>query len=101
MADKVKSLKKKLDDGTFSAKIPIGVDSEYVDMANGKNLQTTMGTINVDTDGSVATQLGKKANASEVNTALAGKADTSTTYTKTQVDSLISKFLDWEEVQTW
>ena len=57
--DKLKYIKLENEDGSYSNSIPLAVNSDHVDMANGKDLQDTIGTINVDIDGSIAEQLGK------------------------------------------
>lgn len=44
--DRIKKLKVKKQDGTFSDYIPIGADAEYIDMADGDNLQEEINTIN-------------------------------------------------------
>lgn len=56
--DKIKTVKIKNPDGSVSEETyTISVDAKDVDMANGKDLQDTIGTINVDIDGSIAEQL--------------------------------------------
>lgn len=58
--DKIKTVKIKLPDGSVSEETyTISVDARDVDMKNGKDLQDTIGDINVDRDGSIAEQLGK------------------------------------------
>lgn len=57
--DKIKTVKIKNEDGSISEETyTISVDSRNVDMDNGKDLQETIGTVNVDIDGDVAEQLG-------------------------------------------
>lgn len=56
--DKIKTVKIKNSDGSVSEETyTISVDAKDVDMANGKELQETIGTINIDTDGNIAYQL--------------------------------------------
>ena len=56
--DKIKTVKIKNPDGSISEEsYIISVDARNVDMDNGKELQETVGTINVDTDGNIAEQL--------------------------------------------
>ena len=56
--DKIKTVKIKNPDGSVSEETyTISVDAKDVDMANGKELQETVGTINIDTDGNIAYQL--------------------------------------------
>ena len=50
MTDRVKKLKVKKQDGTFTDYIPIGADAEYIDMADGDNLQEEINTINKKID---------------------------------------------------
>ncbi len=56
--DKIKTVKIKNPDGSVSEETyTISVDAKDVDMKNGKDLQDTIGDINVDRDGSIAEQL--------------------------------------------
>ena len=56
--DKIKTVKIKNEDGTVSQEsYYISADARNIDMANGKNVQETIGTIDVDNDGSIAEQL--------------------------------------------
>jgi len=56
--DKIKTIKIKNEDGSISEEsYTISVDAKNVDMNNGKDLQDTIGDINVDRDGSIAEQL--------------------------------------------
>lgn len=56
--DKIKTVKIKNEDGSISEEsYTISVDARNVDMDNGKELQETIGTIDIDTDGSIAEQL--------------------------------------------
>lgn len=58
--DKIKTVKIKNPDGSVSEEsYTISVDAKNVDMKNGKDLQDTIGDINVDRNGSIAEQLGK------------------------------------------
>ena len=59
MSDRIKKIKIKQSDGTFSDYIPIGANAKDVDMANGYSLENTIGTIDVDEEGSIKTQLSK------------------------------------------
>lgn len=55
--DRIKKLKVKKQDGTFSDYIPIGADAENIDMPNGYDLNSVIGNIDVDNDGSIEFQL--------------------------------------------
>ena len=56
--DKIKTVKIKNPNGSVSEETyTISVDSKDVDMKNGKDLQDTIGDINIDRDGSIAEQL--------------------------------------------
>ena len=56
--DKIKTVKIKNPDGSVSEETyTISVDAKNVNMKNGKDLQDTIGDINVDRDGSIAEQL--------------------------------------------
>lgn len=56
--DKIKTVKIKNEDGSISEEsYTISVDARNVDMDNGKDLQDTIGTIDIDTDGNIAEQL--------------------------------------------
>lgn len=56
--DKIKTVKIKNPDGSISEETyTISIDARNVDMDNGKDLQDTVGIINVDTDGSISEQL--------------------------------------------
>lgn len=56
--NKIKTVKIKEENGSVSEEsYTISVDAKNVDMSNGKDLQHTIGTINVDDDGSIAEQL--------------------------------------------
>lgn len=65
--NKVKTIKVKNEDGSISEEsYTIAADALNIDMANGKNVQETIGTIDVDNDGNVAAQLNKKINKSDI-----------------------------------
>lgn len=56
--DKIKTVKIKNPDGSISEEsYTISVDARNVDMDNGKDLQETIGTIDIDTDGNISEQL--------------------------------------------
>ena len=56
--DKIKTVKIKNPDGSISEEsYTVSVDARNVDMDNGKELQETIGDINIDKDGSIAEQL--------------------------------------------
>lgn len=57
MADLIKKIKIKRQDDTYTDYIPIGADAININMSNGRDLQSTIGNINVDEDGSIAEQL--------------------------------------------
>ena len=124
MAEKIKTLKKKLADGSYQI-IPLGADSINIKMSSGNDLQTDFDNFKSET----TKTLEAKANSADVTKALATKADISTTYSKTEVNTMLgnkvdtiamsnyyqksqtysrtevdtkmSKLIDWEEVQSW
>ena len=56
--DKIKTVKINNPDGSISEEsYTVSVDARNVDMDNGKELQETIGDINIDKDGSIAEQL--------------------------------------------
>ena len=56
--DKIKTIKVKNEDGSLSEETyDICADAINIDMANNKNLQETIGTIDIDLNGDIATQL--------------------------------------------
>ena len=59
MADLIKKIKIKKQDGTFTDYIPIGAEASNVSMNNGKSVQSIIGDVDVDRDGSIAEQLDK------------------------------------------
>ena len=61
--DKIKTVKIKNIDGSISEETYIiSADAENVDMKNGKDLQDTIGNIDIDKDGNIAEQLKKVQN---------------------------------------
>lgn len=58
MGKKVKKLKYKQPNGTFSEPIPIGVDAANVDLADGKNVEQVLGEV-FTADGTVGMQLSR------------------------------------------
>ena len=61
--DKIKTVKIKEQDGSISEESYfISVDAKNVDMDNKKQLQETIGNIDIDNDGDIATQLKNKIN---------------------------------------
>ena len=57
MANLIKKIKIKKQDGTFTDYVPIGADAQNIDFNNGFNLQQTVGNIDVDKDGTLEVQL--------------------------------------------
>lgn len=57
--DRIKKLKIKKQDGTFSDYVPIGADAENIDFENGYSLDEIVGDINPDEDGTLEVQLAK------------------------------------------
>ena len=57
MADRIKKIKIKQADGSFSDYMPIGADAWNIDFNNGYSLEQVMGEINPDEEGTIATQL--------------------------------------------
>ena len=56
--NKIKTVKIKNEDGTIDQEsYSISADARNIDMTNGKNVQETIGTIDVDENGSIAEQL--------------------------------------------
>lgn len=45
MSNRIKKIKVKEQDGTFSDYIPIGADAENIDLENGNNLQEEINSI--------------------------------------------------------
>lgn len=82
MAQKIKSMKQKLANGTYSDPIPFGANGENIDMKNGYNLETTLGTVEVASKGTIQAQLNNR-------------------YTKKEVDNLLASMVSWESVDTW
>lgn len=65
--NKIKTIKIKNEDGSVSEEsYSIAADALNIDMTNGKNVQETIGTIDVDQDGDIAAQLNKKINKSDI-----------------------------------
>lgn len=60
--DKIKYVKLENEDGTYSESIPFSTSANEIEMSNEKNVQETIGNIDVDNDGSVAYQLNNKIN---------------------------------------
>lgn len=63
MAKVIKSVKTKLENGSYSNPIPFGADASNIDLANGHDLETTLGNIEVDTKGTVQEQIDRNAEA--------------------------------------
>lgn len=57
MAKTIKSVKEKLASGSYSNPIPFGADGENIDLANGHNLEATLGNVDVDNKGTVQGQI--------------------------------------------
>lgn len=57
MSRKIKKIKVKEANGTFSEFVDLGADAVNIDMQNGSNLQSTIGEINIDKEGSIAKQI--------------------------------------------
>lgn len=55
--DRIKKIKIKQQDGTLSDYYPIGADAQNIDMPNGYDLNSVIGNIDVDNDGSIEFQL--------------------------------------------
>ena len=55
--DRIKKIKIKQQDGTMSDYYPIGADAQNIDMPNGYDLNSVIGNIDVDNDGSIEFQL--------------------------------------------
>lgn len=72
--EEVRYIKLENPDGSYSEPIAIGAESTQIHMDNNKTLQETIGTIDVDTDGNINTQLGNiKEDISGINNDLDGK----------------------------
>lgn len=82
MAQRVKTMKQKLANGTYSDPIPLGANGENIDLKNGYNLEATLGTVEVEAKGTVQAQLNNR-------------------YTKTEVDDLLESMVGWATVDTW
>ena len=59
MAQTIRSAKQKLASGVYSNPIPFGAEAVNVDLANGYNLEDTLGNIDVANKGAVQAQLDK------------------------------------------
>jgi sucrose-6-phosphate hydrolase SacC (GH32 family) len=57
MADLIKKIKIKKQDGTFTDYIPIGAEAQNISMDNGKSVQYNIGDIDVENDGNINEQL--------------------------------------------
>ncbi len=57
MTDRVKKLKVKKVDGSFTDYISIGADAKDIDMSNGYSVEEAIGSIDVDNDGNIESQL--------------------------------------------
>ena len=55
--DRIKKLKIKKQDGTFTDYIPIGADAQNIDMNNGFSVQANIGNIDIEKNGDISTQL--------------------------------------------
>lgn len=65
--NKIKTVKIKNEDGSISEEsYTIAADAVNIDMNNGKNLQETVGNIDVDTDGNIASQLNNRIKTSDI-----------------------------------
>ena len=53
----IKSMKEKLDNADFGDAIPFGADAENIDLADGHNLEETLGGVKVEEKGTVQKQL--------------------------------------------
>lgn len=71
MAEIVKKIKIKQQDNTYSDYIPLGTDAKNVSTNNGKDLQVTLGDMNIDNDGSIAERLNNLENILEKMTTFA------------------------------
>ena len=74
--DKIKTVKIKNEDGSISEEsYTISADARNVDMDNGKDLQDTIGNIDIDSDGNIAEQLKDlNNNINDLNTNIKKKA---------------------------
>ena len=59
MADLIKKIKIKKQDGTFTDYIPIGAEAQNINMENDYSVQKNIGDIDVDNDGDISEQLEK------------------------------------------
>lgn len=57
MAKTIKSVKEKLANGSYGNPIPFGANGENIDLANGYDLETTLGNIEVEEKGTVQYQI--------------------------------------------
>lgn len=57
MADLIKKVKIKKQDGTFTDYIPIGAEASNINMNNNYSVQSNIGNVNVEIDGNIVTQL--------------------------------------------
>ena len=59
MADRIKKIKIKQADGTFSDYIPIGAEATNVDLKSGYTVEKAIGDLDIDTAGNITSQLSK------------------------------------------
>ena len=65
--NKIKTIKIKNEDGSINEEsYTIAADAINIDMANGKDLQETIGNIDIDNDGNIANQLKNKINKNNI-----------------------------------
>ena len=60
MADLIKKVKIKKQDGTYTDYIPIGAEAKNIDMKNGYSVQANIGDIDIEKDGNIIEQINKK-----------------------------------------
>ena len=117
MAQTIRSARQKLINGSYSSPIPFGADGVNITLANGFNLEETLGTVALESKGTVQSQidknrteianndvdiadLQKRVTANEVNIVKLG-SQTANMYTKADINTFLADRLRFETVETW
>lgn len=117
MAQVIKSAKQKLINGSYSSPIPFGANGVNIDLANGYDLEATLGNVKVESQGTVQAQIDKNATniasndvdiANLQNRVTVNESDIAThstqiadRYTKAEIDTLLADRLRFVTVETW
>lgn len=117
MAQTIRSAKQKLINGSYSEPIPFGAYGVNITLANGFNLEETLGTVALEAQGTVQAQIDtnrKNIASNDVdianlqNRVTVNESDIAThsvqisdRYTKAEIDTLLADRLRFEAVETW